>query len=160
MLLCCSTSRDCLTHPAATLSHLPPAALLKVSARSPASYCLRALSKGVIWLQPLSRRPAVLQEESACIECKQCVWRCRVLHSLHWVQAGCVALQDEAACIGCKQCVWCASGVFRMEPEFGRSRAFAQWCDTEDRIQVGSPRLPSSLPARHHQSMHCSKGSA
>ena len=47
------------------------------------------------------------------------------------------ALQDESACIGCKQCVWCASGVFRMEPEYGRSRAFAQWCDTEDHIQVG-----------------------
>ncbi|CAK0783074.1 hypothetical protein CVIRNUC_006269 [Coccomyxa viridis] len=49
---------------------------------------------------------------------------------------------DEAACIGCKQCVWCASGVFRMEPEFGRSRAFAQWCDTEDRIQDAIDSCP------------------
>ena len=65
-------------------------------------------------------------------------------------------LQDEAACIGCKQCVWCASGVFRMEPEFGRSRAFAQWCDTEDRIQVGAPGLPATRLAMHHQLMHCS----
>ena len=68
-----------------------------------------------------------------------------------------MALQDEAACIGCKQCVWCASGVFRMEPEYGRSRAFAQWCDTEDRIQVRSLGLPSSLSVIHHQANHCGR---
>ena len=54
--------------------------------------------------------------------------------------------QDESACIGCKQCVWCASGVFRMEPEYGRSRVFAQWCDTEDNIQVGTPLETTLLP--------------
>lgn len=56
------------------------------------------------------------------------------------------AAQDESACIGCKQCVWCASGVFRMEPEYGRSRVFAQWCDTEDNIQVGTPFETTLLP--------------
>lgn len=45
-------------------------------------------------------------------------------------------LQDECACIGCKQCVWLAQGTFRIEPDHGRSRAFAQWVDVEDNIQV------------------------
>ena len=44
--------------------------------------------------------------------------------------------QDEVACIGCKQCVWIAQGTFRIEPDHGRSRVFAQWVDTEDDIQV------------------------
>lgn len=34
------------------------------------------------------------------------------------------------------QCVWCASATFRMEPEHGRSRVYAQWLDTEDKIQA------------------------
>lgn len=34
--------------------------------------------------------------------------------------------QDELSCIGCKMCVWCASATFRIDPEHGRSRAFAQ----------------------------------
>eukprot|EP00798_Chlamydomonas_sp_ICE-L_P014322 gene14322-20307_t len=33
---------------------------------------------------------------------------------------------DEFTCIGCKQCVWTASATFRMEPEHGKSRVFAQ----------------------------------
>lgn len=60
-------------------------------------------------------------------------------------------VQDESACIGCKQCVWCASGVFRMEPEYGRSRVFAQWCDTEDNIQVGTPFEMTLLPCEPHE---------
>ena len=43
---------------------------------------------------------------------------------------------DEMSCIGCKQCVWGASATFRMEQEHGRSRVFAQWLDTEDKIQA------------------------
>ena len=82
--------------------------------RKSAKHCLSSLSEQATWQQPLSRRPA--------------------------------ALQDESACIGCKQCVWCASGVFRMEPEYGRSRVFAQWCDPEDRIQVQSLRPPATSP--------------
>ena len=139
--LCCGTSRDCLVHPTAAHSLMPPAAPPKDSARTRQSLPHPPQQRGHL-AAALSRWPAALQDESACIGCKQGVWRCRVVHSLHRVQAVCVALQDEAACIGCKQCVWCASGVFRMEPEFGRSRAFAQWCDTEDRIQVGSPGPP------------------
>ena len=60
-------------------------------------------------------------------------------------------MQDESACIGCKQCVWCASGVFRMEPEYGRSRVFAQWCDKEDNIQVGTPFKTTLLPCEPHE---------
>ncbi len=43
--------------------------------------------------------------------------------------------QDEFTCIGCKQCVWAASATFRIEPEHGRSRVYAQWLDDEDKIQ-------------------------
>ncbi len=50
---------------------------------------------------------------------------------------------DEVSCIGCKQCVWCASATFRMEPEYGRSRVFAQWVDSEPKIQVRPPGLPA-----------------
>jgi len=28
----------------------------------------------------------------------------------------------------CKQCVWQAPATFRIEPEHGRSRVYAQWC--------------------------------
>jgi hypothetical protein len=37
-------------------------------------------------------------------------------------------------------CVWCASATFRMEADHGRSRAWAQWLNTEDELQqVGGP---------------------
>lgn len=32
--------------------------------------------------------------------------------------------------------MWIAQGTFRIEPEHGRSRVFAQWVDTEDDTQV------------------------
>ncbi|KAG2486924.1 hypothetical protein HYH03_014423 [Edaphochlamys debaryana] len=51
---------------------------------------------------------------------------------------------DEFTCIGCKQCVWCASATFRMENEHGRSRVFAQWLDTEDKIQQSIDCCPVS----------------
>lgn len=51
--------------------------------------------------------------------------------------------QDEVSCIGCKMCVWCASGTFRVEPSYGRSRVYAQWIDSEDKVEVGRP-LPGS----------------
>ncbi|GAX75511.1 hypothetical protein CEUSTIGMA_g2954.t1 [Chlamydomonas eustigma] len=51
---------------------------------------------------------------------------------------------DEFTCIGCKQCVWCASATFRMEPEHGRSRVFAQWLDNEDKIQASIDSCPVS----------------
>ncbi|KAK9837418.1 hypothetical protein WJX81_001095 [Elliptochloris bilobata] len=49
---------------------------------------------------------------------------------------------DEITCIGCKQCVWCASATFRMEPEYGRSRVFAQWIDSEPKIQESIDACP------------------
>lgn len=33
-------------------------------------------------------------------------------------------------------CVWCASGTFRIDPQHGRSRVYAQWVDNEDKIEV------------------------
>lgn len=49
---------------------------------------------------------------------------------------------DENTCIGCKQCVWHASATFRIEPEYGRSRAFAQWLDKEDDLQAAIDSCP------------------
>ncbi|KAK9814414.1 hypothetical protein WJX72_005581 [[Myrmecia] bisecta] len=51
---------------------------------------------------------------------------------------------DEVSCIGCKMCVWCAMGTFRIEPEFGRSRVFAQWVDKEDDMQAAVDSCPVS----------------
>lgn len=49
---------------------------------------------------------------------------------------------DESACIGCKQCVWAASATFRMEDDYGRSRVFAQWLNSEDDIQCAIDSCP------------------
>lgn len=43
---------------------------------------------------------------------------------------------DENTCIGCKQCVWHAPATFRIEAEYGRSRVFGQWLNTEDDLQA------------------------
>lgn len=51
---------------------------------------------------------------------------------------------DECTCIGCKQCVWCAPATFRMEDDYGRSRVFGQWLDTEDNIQAAMDACPVS----------------
>lgn len=51
---------------------------------------------------------------------------------------------DELTCIGCKQCVWCAPATFRIEDDFGRSRVFAQWLDTEDNLQSAMDACPVS----------------
>ena len=52
-------------------------------------------------------------------------------------------LQDECSCVGCKQCMWIAPAVYRIEPEYGRSRVFAQWASPEDDIQVSHCLLTS-----------------
>ena len=49
---------------------------------------------------------------------------------------------DEPACIGCKQCVWAAAATFRMEDEYGRSRVFAQWLNSQDDIQCAIDSCP------------------
>lgn len=51
---------------------------------------------------------------------------------------------DELSCIGCKQCVWIAPGTFRIEPDHGRSRAFAQWAENEDDTQAAIDSCPVS----------------
>eukprot|EP00878_Enallax_costatus_P000241 GHUV01000305.1.p1 GENE.GHUV01000305.1~~GHUV01000305.1.p1 ORF type:complete len:287 (+),score=61.61 GHUV01000305.1:1160-2020(+) len=49
---------------------------------------------------------------------------------------------DENTCIGCKQCVWHASACFRIEPDYGRSRVYAQWLNTEDELQTAIDSCP------------------
>lgn len=51
---------------------------------------------------------------------------------------------DENSCIGCKQCVWVAPAMFRIEPDFGRSRVFAQWLNSEDEITSAIDSCPVS----------------
>ena len=73
---------------------------------------------------------------------------------------------DETTCIGCKQCVWAAAATFRMEPEFGRSRVWAQWLNSEDEIQCAIDSCPvdciwwvekEQLPALEYVSQKMSK---
>jgi ferredoxin len=68
---------------------------------------------------------------------------------------------DEQSCIGCKNCMWCAPATFRIEDDFGRSRAYAQWADTEDDIDTAVLSCPvdcihwvdkAELPALEHVS--------
>lgn len=49
---------------------------------------------------------------------------------------------DEVSCIGCKQCVWLASATFRIDPQHGRSRVFAQWVDHEDKVEDAIASCP------------------
>lgn len=49
---------------------------------------------------------------------------------------------DEFTCIGCKQCVWQAPATFRMNDDYGRSRVFAQWLNSEDQIQDAIDACP------------------
>lgn len=44
-------------------------------------------------------------------------------------------------------CVWCASGTFRIDAQHGRSRVYAQWVDSEDKIEVTCSNLPDSSHA-------------
>jgi ferredoxin len=66
---------------------------------------------------------------------------------------------DEISCIGCKQCVWHAPATFRIEPDHGRSRAYAQWLEAEPQLQSAIDSCPVScihwveradLPALEH----------
>ena len=49
---------------------------------------------------------------------------------------------DEFTCIGCKQCVWAAPATFRMDDDYGRSRVFAQWLNTEEEIDCAIASCP------------------
>jgi len=49
---------------------------------------------------------------------------------------------DEFTCIGCKQCVWQAPATFRMNDDYGRSRGFAQWLNSEDEIEAAINACP------------------
>jgi len=66
---------------------------------------------------------------------------------------------DEMSCIGCKQCVWHAPATFRIEPDHGRSRVYAQWLEDEAQLQSAVDSCPVScihwveradLPALEH----------
>ena len=49
---------------------------------------------------------------------------------------------DEFTCIGCKNCVWAAPATFRINDDYGRSRVFAQWLNTEEDIQCAIDSCP------------------
>jgi len=49
---------------------------------------------------------------------------------------------DEFTCIGCKQCVWAAPATFRMDDDYGRSRVYAQWLNTEEDIDCAVASCP------------------
>lgn len=49
---------------------------------------------------------------------------------------------DEGTCIGCTNCVHTASATFRLEKDHGRARVFAQWVNTEDKIQEAIDTCP------------------
>ena len=49
---------------------------------------------------------------------------------------------DEFTCIGCKQCVWAAPATFRMDDDYGRSRVYAQWLNTEEDIDAAIYTCP------------------
>lgn len=51
---------------------------------------------------------------------------------------------DEFTCIGCKNCIYYAPATFRIEPEWGRSRVYAQWLDTEESKQTAIESCPVS----------------
>eukprot|EP00882_Tetradesmus_deserticola_P006604 GHRQ01006954.1.p1 GENE.GHRQ01006954.1~~GHRQ01006954.1.p1 ORF type:complete len:320 (+),score=89.86 GHRQ01006954.1:405-1364(+) len=51
---------------------------------------------------------------------------------------------DENTCIGCKQCVWHAPACFRIEPDHGRSRVYAQWLNDEEELQSAIDSCPVS----------------
>jgi len=49
---------------------------------------------------------------------------------------------NEAACIGCRQCNHSAPQTFTMEEDWGRARAFQQWADTEEDINIAIESCP------------------
>ena len=57
---------------------------------------------------------------------------------------------NESACIGCRQCNHSAPKTFMMEDDWGRARAFAQWDDSEEDINIAigaNGRLAEPLEA-------------
>ena len=49
---------------------------------------------------------------------------------------------NESACIGCRQCNHSAPNTFFMEEDWGRARAFQQWADTEEDIDIAIESCP------------------
>lgn len=49
---------------------------------------------------------------------------------------------NESACIGCRQCNHSAPKTFMMEDDWGRARAFAQWDDSEEDINIAIESCP------------------
>ncbi|GAB4820064.1 hypothetical protein N2152v2_007110 [Parachlorella kessleri] len=51
---------------------------------------------------------------------------------------------DEIRCIGCQMCMHISPATYRIESEYGRSRVFAQWLDTEDNLKASIDSCPVS----------------
>lgn len=49
---------------------------------------------------------------------------------------------NETACIGCRQCNHSAPKTFMMEDDWGRARAFQQWADDEEDINIAIESCP------------------
>jgi ferredoxin len=49
---------------------------------------------------------------------------------------------NESVCIGCRMCNHSAAKTFMMEQDYGRARAFQQWADTEEDIQIAIDSCP------------------
>lgn len=49
---------------------------------------------------------------------------------------------NESACIGCRMCNHSAPNTFFMEEDWGRARAFQQWADTEEDIDIAIESCP------------------
>jgi len=49
---------------------------------------------------------------------------------------------NESVCIGCRMCNHSAPKTFMMEDQWGRARAFQQWADSEENIQVAIESCP------------------
>ena len=49
---------------------------------------------------------------------------------------------NESVCIGCRMCNHSAAKTFMMEQDYGRARAFQQWADSEEDIQIAIDSCP------------------
>ena len=76
---------------------------------------------------------------------------------------------NESACIGCRQCNHSAPNTFMMEDDWGRARAFQQWADDEEDINIAIESCPvdciyfvkqRNLPILEYAMQRCERASA
>ena len=75
---------------------------------------------------------------------------------------------NESACIGCRQCNHSAPNTFMMEDDWGRARAFQQWADDEEDINIAIESCPvdciyfvkqRNLPILEYAMQRCERAS-